>query len=81
MTHLLAAASSLNGDGLVRNLLVFLVVLVCCLLIYFVGKLAIGKLAGGATAMMFWNGLFLMIGLIVAINFLLSLIDKQFIRW
>lgn len=72
--------ASISGEGLVRHLLVMLVIIICCAAIYYVGRIFIAKLAN-ATALMVWDGFFLLIGLIVVLNFLLSLIGRPFIQW
>lgn len=78
MNPLLAA---IDGSTLVWQLVFVLVIGICCLLIWWVGKWFIGTLGAPPLAMTIWNGLFLLLGLIVAINFLLSLVGKPFIAW
>jgi len=77
-TRLLAYVS---GDSLVHNLLILLVVVICVAAIYFVGKWFLQRLTAGPTALMVWDGVFILIGLIFVINFLLSLIGRPFIQW
>ena len=77
---LAAYDTSINGNGIVHLLLVVLIVAVCCLLIWWVGRWVMTKLAAPAVAMTVWDGLFIFIGLIVVINFLLGLIGKSFIQ-
>lgn len=76
--YLMLAAAS--GEGLVRQLLVFLIVMVCALLIWSAGKWAIASLKAPPHALTVWNGLFIFLGLLVVINFLLSLIGYPIIR-
>jgi hypothetical protein len=79
MTTLIQLAA-VSGEGLVRNLLFLLIIVICVAAIYFVGRWFLAKLAN-ATALMVWDGFFLLVGLIVVLNFLLSLIGRQFIVW
>lgn len=78
MNYLMLAATS--GEGLVRQLLVFLIVMVCALLIWAAGRWAIGALKAPPHALTVWNGLFIFLGLLVVINFLLSLVGYPIIR-
>jgi len=77
----LLAEISIGGSGMVHSLLVVLIIGIACLLIWWVGKYFIGALSAPAIAMTLWNGLFVLLALIVAVNFLLSLVGYGFIRW
>lgn len=79
MNWLLAIEKS-EGQDVVRSLFVLLIVVICVACIYFVGRWFLAKLAN-ATALVVWDGLFLLIGLVVALNFLLGLVGRQFINW
>jgi hypothetical protein len=70
-----------SDGGLVHALFLFLIIGICVGAIWWVGRWFITKLALPALAMTIWTGLFILIGLIVLINFLLSLVGKGFIRW
>lgn len=72
---------AISGDGLVQNLVVALLVGICILLIWWVGRWFITKLAAPAIAMTIWTGIFILVGLIVAINFLMSLGGHGFIKF
>lgn len=69
-----------GGDGLVHELFVVLIIGICCALIWAVGRWFIQKLAAPALVMTIWNGFFLLVGLIVVVNFLLGLAGHPFIR-
>jgi hypothetical protein len=76
MTSLLLLAV-ISGDSLLHNGGYALVILAVLAVIWFIadhftGEKPIGKII---------RGILIFIAAIVAINFLLSLIDKQFIRW
>lgn len=70
-----------GGDGLVHQLFLVLIIGICVALIWAVGRWFIQKLAAPALVMTIWNGFFLLVGLIVVINFLLGLAGHSFIRF
>ncbi len=70
-----------DGGGLVQLLLYALLIGICVGLIWWVGTWFISKLGGPPMAMTIWNGLFILIGLIIVINFLLGLGGRSFIHW
>lgn len=78
LTPMLAAV---DGEGMVRQLLFVLIVGLCVLIVWWLGRYFITKLAADGIVMTVWNGLFILLGGIVVINFLLGLVDKPFIRW
>lgn len=69
------------SGGLIHNLLFVLVVGICVLAIWWTGKWFVGKLGAPGIVLTIWNGLFLLVGLVVVINFLLSLVGYNFVRW
>lgn len=73
--------AAVSGEGLVNQLLFILIIGICLLIIWWLGKYFISKLGAPPLALTVWNGLFVLLGALCAINFLLSLIDKPFIRW
>lgn len=73
--------AAVNGEDLVRQLLFLLVLGICVLLIWWVGKYFIGKMGAPAHAMTVWNAIFILLGLFVAINFLLGLLGKPLVKW
>jgi len=70
-----------GGDGLVHALFLVLIIGICVALIWAVGRWFIQKLAAPALVMTIWNGFFILVGLIVVVNFLLSLAGHPFIRF
>lgn len=74
------AESLTTGDGLVHQLFVVLLVGICCALIWWAGNWFMGKAGGPPLAGTVWNGLFILILLIVVINFLLSLAGHGFVK-
>lgn len=73
--------AEVTGTDAVHTLLLFLVIGIAVLAIYAVGKWAMGKLGAPPLVATGWDILFVLIGLIVLINFLLGLVGKPFIRW
>lgn len=83
MTALFADVSlnlGANG-GLVQSLFYFLIIGICVALVWWVGTWFISKLGAPGVASTVWNGLFILVGLIVIINFLMGLSGHPFIRW
>lgn len=77
MNSIILAAS---GEGLVRQLVVLVIVLICALIVWALGRWAIGALKAPPHALTVWNGIFIVLGALFAINFLLSLIGYPIIR-
>lgn len=68
-----------GGGGLIHALFVVLIVGICVGLIWAAGRWVITKMAAPAMAMTIWNGFFILVGLIIVVNFLLSLVGYGFI--
>lgn len=82
MSKMLMAVSSVgSGDSLIHNLFHLVIILACLGIIYWLGTWVIGKLGVPGIIKTFWDGLFIIIACIVAINFLLSLDGHGFITW
>jgi hypothetical protein len=83
MTTLLADAIHVSGDssGLVHSLLFVLVVGICILAIWWVGNYFIGTLSAPPVASKIWNGLFVLLGLFVVVNFLMGLTGRPLVEW
>ena len=78
-THLMLA--QIAGDGLIHQLFVVLMVGICVAIVWALGRWFIAKFAAPAIVMTCWNALFLLLGAIFVINFLLNLAGHPFIRW
>jgi hypothetical protein len=82
---LLAETLHLNtgGDssGLIHALFLVLIIGICIALIWAAGRWFITKMAAPALVMTVWNGFFLLVGLIIVINFLMSLVGHGFITY
>lgn len=88
MNSLMLAATKIEvgGEGLVNQLFTFMIIGACVALIYFFGRWLITIIAGKSksspdTAITIWNVVFALVGLVVALNFLMGLAGKQFIEW
>jgi hypothetical protein len=68
------------GGGLVHDLFAFLIIGVCCLIVWALGRWAITACGAPAIAMTVWTGLFIFVGAIILINFLLGLAGHSFIH-
>ena len=77
-TQMLAAVT---GEGMVHSLLVILVIGICVLIVWWLGRYFITTLSAPPIVMTCWNGLFLLLGGLVIINFLLSLVGKPLVPW
>lgn len=79
---ILADVISLGGSGgVIHELLMFLLVGICVAAIWWVGRWFITRMALPAVAMTIWSGIFLLVGLIVLVNFLMGLGGHSFIVW
>jgi hypothetical protein len=70
-----------SSGGLVNGLFFVLIVGICVLLIWWVGTWFIGKLGAPAIVRTIWDGLFILVGLVVIINFLLGLGGHPLVAW
>lgn len=71
----------LSGEGMVNQLLFVLIIGICILVVWWLGRWFITQLGAPAIVMTVWNGLFILLGGICVINFLLGLVGRPFIRW
>ena len=79
---ILADAISLGGGGgVIHALLMFLLVGLCVAAIWWVGSWFIAKMGLPAIAVTIWSGIFLIVGLIVLVNFLMGLGGHSFLAW
>jgi hypothetical protein len=74
------ALSTSDGGGLIHQLVLFLIIGICVAAIWAVGRWFIVKLALPPIAMTIWSGIFIILGLVVLINFLLGMTGHGFIR-
>ena len=82
MNTILADAFQVGSSGGLIHLLLFvLIVGICVLAIWWVGTWFIGKLGAPSIVRTIWDGLFILVGLVVVINFLLGIGGHAFIAW
>jgi len=73
-----------SDNGFIQQLITLLIIGICVGIVYAMGYWFFNRpsIAGKAPiAMTIWNGLFVLVGGIVIINFLLSLGGHGFIKW
>ncbi len=71
----------MSGEGLIHNLLMALIVMICGGILYMMGRYFFTREGVPGIAMTIWNGLFILVGGIVLINFLMSLAGHPLVRW
>jgi hypothetical protein len=79
--ELIPILAAIDGGDVISQLLRLLLYVICFGLIYWVGRWFIGKLGLPDPAQLIWSGIFILIGVVIAINFLLSLAGRGFIDW
>ncbi len=70
-----------SDEGLISLLIHILIIGAVCAIIWWLGKMACGAMNLPPRVLQVWNGLFIVVGAIVVINFLLGLGGHPFIRW
>ena len=77
----LFADVTIGGDGLIHQLLMILIVGICVVVVFLMGRWFISRPSVPPVAMTIWIGLFVLVGGIIIVNFLLGLGGHQFVRW
>lgn len=72
--------AAISGEGMINQLLFVLIIGICLAIVWWLGKYFAGQLEAPPIAIKIWNGLFTLLLCLCAINFLLSLIGKPFVR-
>lgn len=75
------AAIEIGGTGMINQLLTFLLLGICVGLVYAAGWWFIKNPPVPPIVLKIWQGLFIIVGLIVIINFLLGLTGNPIIKW
>jgi len=70
-----------NGSGLIHQLFVVLIIGICALALWAAGRWFIAKIAAPGIVLTVWTGFFLLLGLIVVLNFLLGTIGHSFLSY
>lgn len=72
--------AAVDGEGFLRKAAIIFVILICALIVWS-GRYFFPKLNAPPIVTTVWDGLFILLGAIAIINFLLGLIGKGFIDW
>lgn len=81
-TQLFAAAVDIGSDkGFLNQLLTLLVIGICVGIVYLMGLYFIKRPSVPPVALTIWNGLFVLVGGVAIINFLMGLGGNAFISW
>ncbi len=70
-----------GGDNLIHNLFMVLIYGLCAAIVWALGRQGIKVFALAPVALQIWNGLFLLVGAVILINFLLSLVGHAFMPY
>lgn len=70
-----------GGSGFVHQLLMILIIGICVGIVYAMGWWFLKRPPIPPMALTIWNGLFILVGGIIIINFLLGLAGHPFIQW
>lgn len=81
MNEIMLAAIDIGGKGFINQLVTLLIYGICVGLIYAAGLWFFRRPSIPPIAITIWNGLFILLGLVIILNFLLGLGGKQFIEW
>jgi hypothetical protein len=73
--------AQISGSGMVRELGVMLIVIICVLILWWMGRYLLPLLDASAMVMKIWDGLFVLIGGFVLINLLMGLAGHPLIAW
>lgn len=73
--------AAISGEGFVNQLLMLLVIGVAAGVLYMMGRWFCTRPGVPPLALTIWNGLFVLIGGIIIINFLFGLAGKPLIKW
>ena len=70
-----------SSGGLLQSLLMLLIVGFCFGLIWWFGNWTIGKMGAPSIVATIWTGIFILLLIVVVINFLLGLGGHSFVTW
>ncbi len=74
-------AVHVNGGGLAHTIFVVFIFILIGLILWALGNWGFPRLGAPPIVMTVWNGLFILIGAVVVINFLAGLAGHSFIDW
>jgi len=70
-----------DGGGMAHSIFVIFIFILIGLILWWLGRYFFPKLGAPAIVLTVWDGIFVLIGVIVVINFLAGLAGHQFIQW
>ena len=79
--HVGSVSGSSSGSGVVQTMIFLLVIMVVCLLIWLFGRWVLPQLKAPAIVLSAWDILWAFVGLIWAVNFLLSFVGHGFVTF
>jgi hypothetical protein len=78
---MLAAATAMSGQEMIKGLGLLLVIGICLLIIWLMGRYFFPMLSAPPVVMKIWDGLFVLIGGFALINFILSIAGYPIVKW
>lgn len=81
MKQLMFGAVKIGGEGFINQLLTALIIGICVALVYGAGRWFLKIFNAPPIGLNIWNGFFVLVGLVVIINFLLGLTGNPLIKW
>lgn len=73
--------AQISGSAALNSLFLTFLIVLCALIVWWLGNYFFPKFGAPAIVLQVWTGLFILLGAIVLINFLLSLAGRPFIKW
>lgn len=82
MNYLMFSVVRIGGEGMINQLLTFLLIALCVGVVYAMGWFFFKRQPPfPPVVLLIWQGLFVLVGGIVIINFLLGLGGYSFLKW
>ena len=81
MNPIMAVAVSVGGGGLAHDVFVIFIFILIGLILWALGNYGFPKFGAPPIVMTIWNGLFILVGAVIVINFLAGLAGHRFIDW
>ena len=81
MNPLFAASVNLGGSGMAHDIFAIFIFILIGLILWALGNWGFPKLGAPPIVMTVWNGLFVLVGAVIVINFLAGLAGHRFIEW
>jgi hypothetical protein len=72
---------AVTGEGMIKDLLYVFAIVVCGLIVWLLGRWIFPKLKAPPGVLVGWDVLFVVLGALIAINFILGLFGHPLIPW